>query len=363
MCFVSPHAYPLLFQKDQRLAGGAEVQQVLMAQELKKYNFDISFIVADYGTEAIEHVDGIKVIKSSAQYKGGKFKYIPTLCAFFIALCKANAEIYFLRGPSYLLGIVGLYCKLKKRKLVFSSCIDYESDIRHISEMMSRVSRTFYLHGLRWADVIIVQTAHQKHQFKENLRLDSIVVKNLYTVNSDVPKKKKPPIVLWVGTAAAWKRPHLVIELARALPSVRFRMVMAPGINKALRTLIEKQVKGIENIEYFGFVSYARIIEQYAQASILINTSRWEGFPNTFLQAWAHKIPVVSLEIDPDEVICSNGLGFHSRTFAQMVEDVRCLSINDKLRSKMANDARSYVEREHNVIKNGRCLAVIIDKL
>jgi hypothetical protein len=83
----------------------------------------------------------------------------------------------------------------------------------------------------------------------------------------------------------------------------------------------------------------------------------------SILQAWLCKISVVSLAIDPDEVICSNGLGFHLRTFAQMVEDIRSLSINDKLRSKMEKDARTYVEREHNVIKNGSCLVAIIDRL
>ena len=39
------------------------------------------------------------------------------------------------------------------------------------------------------------------------------------------------------------------------------------------------------------------------KSKILINTSSFEGFPNTFVQAWANGVPVISLKVDPDNII------------------------------------------------------------
>ena len=63
ICFFSLAAYSYLAQKDTGTAGGAELQQVLLARELIKKGFDISFIVDDYGQQSVENVDGIKIFK------------------------------------------------------------------------------------------------------------------------------------------------------------------------------------------------------------------------------------------------------------------------------------------------------------
>ena len=123
ICFVSPHIYPILAQTDHESVGGAEVQQALIAKELKKYDFDVSFVVGNYVNKIINGINGIKVVKSSARYRGGKLNYAPTLFALFAALCKTYADVYFLRSPKHLLGVVGFYCQFKKKKLIFSEFV------------------------------------------------------------------------------------------------------------------------------------------------------------------------------------------------------------------------------------------------
>jgi glycosyltransferase involved in cell wall biosynthesis len=65
--------------------------------------------------------------------------------------------------------------------------------------------------------------------------------------------------------------------------------------------------------------------------------------------------PVVSLNSNPDGIIHKYAMGFHSKTFDQLVEDVKTLLKNERLREEFGMSGRKYVEREHDITK-------IIDK-
>ena len=62
-------------------------------------------------------------------------------------------------------------------------------------------------------------------------------------------------------------------------------------------------------------------------------------------------MPVVSLHSDPDEIIGKYKLGFHSKTFQQLTEDVRTLLKDKQLREEMGRNGRKYVEKEHDITK------------
>lgn len=54
VCFISLNAYVLLTQKNLGFTGGAELQQVLLAKELSKRGFDVSFVTFDFCQNEIE---------------------------------------------------------------------------------------------------------------------------------------------------------------------------------------------------------------------------------------------------------------------------------------------------------------------
>ncbi len=89
----------------------------------------------------------------------------------------------------------------------------------------------------------------------------------------------------------------------------------------------------------------------FDNASIFVNTSSVEGLPNTFMEAWSHYVPTVSLNVNPDEIISKLKLGFHSKTFDQLVRDVKALLKDEQLRKQMGNNARQYAEQEHDITK------------
>jgi glycosyltransferase involved in cell wall biosynthesis len=66
--------------------------------------------------------------------------------------------------------------------------------------------------------------------------------------------------------------------------------------------------RALPQLTWHGRLGYARTLALFERARLFVNTSRIEGFPNTFLQAWSRGVPTVSF-FDPDGTIAAEGLG------------------------------------------------------
>ena len=62
------------------------------------------------------------------------------------------------------------------------------------------------------------------------------------------------------------------------------------------------------NLTFHGPVPYHAVGEFFARARVFVGTSAIEGFPNTYLQAWAHGTPVVAF-LDPQQLLARHALG------------------------------------------------------
>lgn len=352
ICFVSLGAYAQLANKNMNLVGGAELQQVLLARKLNEANFDVSFIVFDFGQESPGVVDGIKTFTAfrNDEPKGIRYSKIRLL---WCALNQANADLYQIRGGFSFVGMMAFYCFLKRRKLVYSIAIDSDIDISQ-AESVRFYDYRLIKFGIKLANAIIAQTEYQRNLLKSKFNRDGLLIKNMYPLPPEKPEKEKPPILLWVATIRERKQPEMFLDLARAIPEARFQMIGGPAPeNPQYSGEIKRAAIVIPNLDFVGFVPYHKVEQYFDRASIFVNTSApdSEGFPNTFLQAWARYTPVVSLNCDPDEIICEKRLGFHSGTFEQAVNDVKLLLKNEKMRSEIGANGRKYVEEEHDIEK------------
>ena len=117
---------------------------------------------------------------------------------------------------------------------------------------------------------------------------------------------------LWVGSCRSVKQPHLFLALAQMFPDEQFVMVMPPflGQQDELHREILAEAANIPNLNVIGHqIPIQEVDELFLTAKLYVNTSQWEGFANTFLQAGAAGTPVVSLLVDPDGYIDAYGVG------------------------------------------------------
>ena len=355
VCFVSSSAYAVLTQKNLGFVGGAELQQALLAKELSRSGFDVSFVTFDFGQKGFEEYDNIKIFKTYSKNATAKGRYyyskLRTICDLrktWNALKQANSDIYYCRGFGINAEITTLFCLLKKKKFILSIAHDMEVDGTRLKNAKF-YDRLLIKFGVKRADCVIAQSKHQQELIRKNFNKASIVIKSMHILPEEVTEKAMPPIVLWVSRMQDWKQPELFLEIAKAIPTARFQMIGGVSESKEFYEQIKGHASKIPNLEFIGFVPYPEINKYFDRASIFVNTSTSEGFPNTFLQAWARYTPVVSLNVDPDKIICKNELGFHSRTFEQVVKDVKILLKDGKLREKMGENGRRYAEKKHDI--------------
>jgi len=111
---------------------------------------------------------------------------------------------------------------------------------------------------------------------------------------------------------------------------------------------VVKDLERLPNVDFMGQVPPEKAHEIIANAAVLLSTSDGEGFPNTFLQAWASGTPVVSLKIDPNHVIERYRLGAVSGSVESIVAEIRALIGAPARREEIAGRALRYVETAHS---------------
>jgi glycosyltransferase involved in cell wall biosynthesis len=180
------------------------------------------------------------------------------------------------------------------------------------------------------------------------------------------PTRTVPDGFLWVGRVAEYKRPLRYLELARALPGSHFRMIPVPDEPSAYERLNEVRAAAhdITNLELLDPVPHAETLALIDQAVAVVNTSRLEGMPNVFLEAWARGVPVLSLEFDPDNVIAGRGLGTVANgSWERFVEGARSLWATRADRSAYEERTVAYVREVHSIGSVGAAWQRLISSL
>lgn len=346
VAFLAPEIYPALNPAAGiQHIGGMEVQQTLIGRGLADLGYDVRYITRDFGQpEGLEVAGGTVHIMSSQPggIPGVRFLY-RSLPAIWNALQRADPDIIYVRGCSYLIAVAVWFSRVHRRRVVFAAAHDWDLDpgLRHLPVPVKRL----YRHGLRRADRLVVQSVVQQQLLRRHFGRDGRLIRSTCAFSALASEGEERAVILWVGMFREEKQPWRFLELARRFPQWEFVMIGGPvHRQEALFREVAAAARSIPNLVLTGFLSPDAVAGHFRRARVLVNTSRCEGFPNTFLQAWAGGVPVLST-VDPDGVIERHGLGRHAVSEKALERELP--EVLGEMRAPMRS-IRSYFLTEHD---------------
>jgi glycosyltransferase involved in cell wall biosynthesis len=341
-------------------SGGAEQQIYCLAQYLQS-TMDVHYLTrADRGIESRDPGITISTIphrKLLRRILG--LCYALDYARVWKAFQRIHPDLIYVQDANAYLWIAARYARSAPCRLVW-----HIASARDVQRFQMRSLRTIpfdYLdkrlieYGIRHADYIFGQAQYEEDLLRRNYgRTCDLIVGNWHPEPATPCTKGQPLKVLWVANIKPLKQPEVFIDLAERLAAVtgaEFLMVGRPGAMKYQRGL-ETRMRSVRGLTYLGAKSNEEVNRLLAEAHVFVNTSTYEGFPNTFVQAWLREVPVVSLQVDPDGLLARQGLGFLSGRFDQLVQDTRNLLENAELRTRLGARARAYALEHHSLTKN-----------
>jgi len=371
ICFVSARAYHYLDPDSDQPAGGAQRQQYLIASELRDRGYDVGFVVGDFGQPDEQRLEGIRVLTGCPRSLDGPDAVPAAAWKLYRALKRADASVYYVRGAPRLTTATALCCRILDRRLLFCVANDADVDPNRLADRYQGFVRWGYHRALQMADTVVAQSRAQAIALRDSFGRESDVIPNGYDLppESAVIPLADREFVLWVGSSdPEQKRPRAFLSLARALPDMEFVMISQPIPGVEYHDQLRRAASEVANLDFLGAVPPDEVHQYFRRASLLVNTSNNEGFPNTFLEAWRYETPVVSLSFDLDGLLSASepDLGRLAGDEQSLVRAVERLVSDPQTRGEIGRASRAYVRDNYSlesvVDEYEEILAALVDE-
>ena len=342
VCIVSLNLAAYFDTHPRSKYGGAEVQAAFVARALSEQGVDVQLVVADlpgsaripYPTEsAFRAADGLPMLRF----------FHPRMTGIHDALKRADADIYYQRNAGMVTGLTAHHARAHGRRFVYGAGSDTDFSFRHVLINGFR-DRVMFTYGVRRAHGIVAQNGAQLAAAKHSLPVPVVTIPNgVLPVDNATAHPDGP--VLWAGGLRPVKRPDRFIELARRFPAREFVIVGGSTTTETgYAAAAEQEARTVPNIRLTGWLPHSDVIREIARASVIVNTSEFEGFPNVYLEAWNHGVPVVSFN-DVDGLLAREKLGALCTDLDDMERNLRAL-LDDRAAMAAASERARRVVAE-----------------
>jgi glycosyltransferase involved in cell wall biosynthesis len=154
------------------------------------------------------------------------------------------------------------------------------------------------------------------------------------------------PRIIWAGRIDDNKRLDWFLEIAARLPAFGFEIAAAANGAVSKEMELREKAKAIANVRWLGTLSRKEMSQFYLGATCLCCTSKHEGFPNTFVEAWNHGVPVVTT-FDPDGLVTRMGLGFTASNPSDFAAAITNLVCDQAKWLQISANVRLYYQNNH----------------
>lgn len=348
--FFSSFAHLVLEKSQSRTSGGAELQVALLAKELALRGESVVITGGDVGQADRVMIDGVMTRNAGKFHTGRIAEMLAAIPRVVSVLREEQPEWVVVMGWTAWLFILWALRPFLGYKLDFICALDSEISGEYRRE--NPVFGGLFEFAVRRCDARHSITAEQAQVFRSR-GMDCTFYRYLLVPRHFPRTARKSIDLLWVSRCQELKRPHLFLDLAEAIPEARCLMI-CPAENRKLWDSVAARASGIPNLEFIEKVPYHEIQRYYDEARIFVNTSTFEGFPNSFIQSGLGKAALLSMVVDPDGMIGIFGSGMFTGDSAEsliacgrtMLADRGKLDLMQEGSERMV---REWLDNESNV--------------
>ena len=348
LCVVNPFQH----------GGGAEFQIHCLLDMLNpRSSYDVSYLARHIDPESRGSYRVVPIGNGGAAPRLG---YLMDAIPLYAALRSQAPDVIYQRVAGGYTAVCAYYARRHRVPLIWHVAHDSDVTPQALTEgrnpIRPFIEKRSVEYAIRRADYIVVQKQQQRDLLMKHYGRDAdLIVLNVHPVPNEVLDKSGPTRVLWIANLKRWKQPEVFVRLAAALSElrdVRFTMIGASPDGAAdapWRAELLHAIAATPNLDYAGHKSHAEVNELLARSHLFVNTSLHEGFPNTFIQAWMRGVPVLSLHVDPDDVLSRQHLGARANSEPELIRLARDLLTDAERRVEMGARARAYAVAHHSI--------------
>lgn len=324
--------------------GGIAIQMYFWAKAFQKHGWE----VYAFGNSCESaQIDGVNLIPYT------EHKLLNSLHLIIIreysdsynVLKQIAPDVVIVRGATRSLYVLSSICKRLHIKLVYFSASD--SDFYPGNEILTnKLNSILYRKSIKRIPYIVTQNMFQADMLLKQYGHKSISIPNIWLAEEIKERTEKKYDAIWVANIKPLKRPEWFIHLASSYPQFSFAMVGGPN-DKVSYESAKKSCANLSNIEFFGAQPFSRVNQLISTSKILFCTSEFEGFPNTFLQAWSYNVPVIST-VNPSESITKYKLGLVVESEDELFKSFERMMNETLLYESCVSSIQNYFSKIHS---------------
>lgn len=339
---VSPKAYPLFNPSVQATFGGAEVDLYYLGTELAKDPaFNVSFLTADYGQAYEEERENVHLYRSLRLNQN-------VLCGLYRiwrGLARVNADIYMIKTPSLGVPLLQMFCALHGRHFVYRTAS--HGECRKACLKDRPVTGRLFIRAIRKASLVFTQKQEDHDALQTDFKIHSRVVPNGHRMQ-DVSDIKRD-CILWVGRSVVLKQPRRFLELAGRQPAEKFVMICQRTTGDPSYEALRAEAAKVPNLTFIDHVRFDEIDNWFQRAKVFVNTSDFEGFPNTFIQACKAQTAILSFAVNPDGFLDRHHCGICAGKSAQRLDEGLQSLLKDGRYIELGRNGKQYAAKTHSI--------------
>lgn len=355
-----------LLSKDQRtLSGGAAVQSYVWIQGLTSLDHKVYIPTYSDDKQVVNNVKNVEIIPIYNKNRGVKkirivYYRLPSL---FLALKRIKPDYVYQSIPSWMSFFMAIFCRILKIKFVVRIANDNDLDRGYIKYYSNFIHGLLSL-GIKFSHCVLTQNSFQYNQLRKRFpNKTALKIHNPFLFKEiEQNESTSPRYIAWVAKIRYVKNLKLLYEIATIMKEERFEIAGIRAEGDPETDEYMEKLKLLKNVTFRGLIKREEILPFLSEAKYLLNTSRYEGFSNTYLEAMSVGTPILTTpKANPDHIIDKNRIGIIYQDSLDLREKIGNLS--EESYRDMAKRCVEYVKKNHDYVHLTKELLRFLEKI